>query len=118
MERPGSPRTSTSWCCPKDALRAKEIAKALGFKAESLPMRYKATGELQRVIKFSPSGEILCLDLLVVGEELQPVWQSRQKLSAAGGELWVVSRPGLMSMKLAAGRPQDLLDARSLSESE
>jgi hypothetical protein len=103
---------------PQDALRAKEVAKALGFVAESLPMRFEATGEMVRLIKFSQSGEILMLDLLLVGEELEPVWASREKRAASGRDLWVVSRPGLVSMKLAAGRPQDLLDVQKLSESD
>jgi hypothetical protein len=102
----------------QDALRAKEVAKALGFVAESLPMRFEATGEMVRLIKFSQSGEILMLDLLLVGEELEPVWASREKRAASGHDLWVVSRPGLVSMKLAAGRPQDILDVQKLSESD
>ena len=103
---------------PADALRAKAVAKALGFAAESLPMRFKATGELHRVVKFGESGDILMLDLLLVGEELAPVWAARERLGVAGGTLWVVSRAGLVSMKLASGRPQDLLDVQKLSEVE
>lgn len=103
---------------PVDAARAKAVAKALGFSAESLPMRLKATGELQRVVKFGPASEILMLDLLLVGDELEPVWASREQLSVGGKPLWVVSRAGLVSMKLAAGRPQDLVDVQNLAEME
>lgn len=99
-----------------DAPRAKHVAKALGFSAESLPMRLKAAGELQRVVKFGPDGEILMLDLLLVGEELEPVWADREELSVGGRPLWVVSRAGLVSMKLASARPQDLLDIQRLAE--
>jgi hypothetical protein len=101
---------------PADAVRAKAVAKALGFTAESLPMRFPATGVMHRVIKFAPSGEILALDLLLAGDELAPVWESRERLTAAGRTLWVVSRAALISMKLSAGRPQDLLDAQKLAE--
>ena len=103
---------------PADAERAKAVAKALGFVAESLPMKFKATGEMHRVIKFSEGGEILALDLLLVGEQLEPVWESRERIEAGGRALWIVSRKGLLAMKLAAGRPQDLVDAQKLSETE
>ncbi|HEY3450270.1 MAG TPA: hypothetical protein VGK67_28200 [Myxococcales bacterium] len=103
---------------PGEVGKVKAVAKALGFVAESLPVHFKPTGEMHRVIKFSTSGEFLVLDLLLVGPELEPVWKTRERLSADGRELWVVSRQGLLSMKLAAGRPQDLLDAQKLSETE
>ncbi|MBI4956022.1 MAG: nucleotidyl transferase AbiEii/AbiGii toxin family protein [Myxococcales bacterium] len=103
---------------PADAVRAKAVAKALGFTAESLPMRFKATGELHRVVKFGETGEVLMLDLLLVGEELAPVWVARERVAVAGGSLSVVSRAGLVAMKLASGRPQDLLDVQKLSETE
>lgn len=103
---------------PEDADSAKEVAKALGFVAESLPMRFKATGEMHRVIKFAESGEILMLDLLLVGEQLQSVWDARERLETEGHSLWVVSRQGLTSMKLAAGRPIDLLDVQRLAETQ
>jgi len=102
---------------PEEAERVKAVAKALGFVAESLPVHFAHTGEMHRVIKFSRAGEVLALDLLLVGPELAPVWASREKLDAEG-TVWVVSRKGLLSMKLAAGRPQDLLDAQRLAESE
>ncbi len=103
---------------PEEAARVKAVAKALGFVAESLPRHFKPTGEMHRVIKFSASGDFLVLDLLLVGPELEPVWKTRERLSADGRELWVVSRQGLVSMNLAAGRPQDLLDAQRLAETE
>ncbi|MBI5543201.1 MAG: hypothetical protein HY901_04895 [Deltaproteobacteria bacterium] len=103
---------------PGDVERVKATAKALGFVAESLPMRLKPTGEMHRVIKFAPSGEVLALDLLLVDAELEPVWNTRVQLSADGRSLWVVSRKALLSMKLASGRPQDLLDAQKLAETE
>jgi len=102
---------------PEQVERVKGVAKALGFVAESLPMDFKATGTMHRVIKFSSSAEVLALDLLLVGTELASVWQSRERLTAEGRPVWVVSRKGLLAMKLAAGRPQDLLDAQRLAES-
>lgn len=100
----------------EDLTRVKEIARALGFTAESLPMKFRATGTMHRVIKIAPTGEVLMLDLLVVGEALAPVWEAREQRTFDGRSLSVVSRPGLVSMKLAAGRPQDLVDVQKLSE--
>lgn len=99
-----------------DLPRIKLIARALGFTAESLPMKFRATGTMHRVIKIAPSGEVLMLDLLVVGEMLEPVWESREKKAIHGRTLSVVSRPGLVSMKISAGRPQDLVDVQKLAE--
>ena len=99
-----------------DLPRIKAIARALGFTAESLPMKFRATGTMHRVIKIAASGEVLMLDLLVVGETLAPVWDAREQRPFEGRSLSVVSRPGLVSMKLAAGRPQDLVDVQQLAE--
>jgi hypothetical protein len=99
-----------------DIPRAKEIARALGFTAESLPMKFRATGTMHRVIKIAHSGEVLMLDLLVVGETLAPVWEARETRPLQGHSISVVSRPGLVSMKITAGRPQDLVDVQKLAE--
>jgi hypothetical protein len=37
--------------------------------------------------------------------------------STPGSALWVVSRAGLITLKLAAGRPQDIVDVQRLEES-
>jgi hypothetical protein len=46
------------------------------------------------------------------------VWQTRRSIAFEGGTLHVVSREGLITMKLAAGRPQDVADVKRLSELE
>ncbi len=69
-----------------------------------------------RVIKSAPSGEVLIVDPLIVGAMLEHVWASREKKALRGRSLSVVSRPGLVSMKIAAGRPQDLVDVQKLAE--
>ncbi|RYE93549.1 MAG: hypothetical protein EOO75_04115 [Myxococcales bacterium] len=56
------------------------------------------------------------LDVLLADGPLEAVWQSRQRVAWHGGELSVVSREGLISLKLEAGRPQDLADVQRLSE--
>ena len=96
---------------------AKAIARSCGFTLEALPMRFKQSGlTVERVSKLVGS-QLLMLDILVGDEALQPVWESRVELPWGQRKLWSVSRRGLVSMKLAAGRPQDLADIARLEES-
>ena len=49
------------------------------------------------------------------------IWQTRARVEfegagAAGTQLWVVSRAGLISIKLTAGRPQDIIDIQRLEK--
>jgi len=41
---------------------------------------------------------ILTLDLLLVNENLEPVWASRERVATERGSVWVVSRQGLIDM--------------------
>ena len=103
---------------PRDQLaNARAVARACGFTLSALPMKFSATGlEVQRVSKLE-NGELLMLDLLLVDESLESVWASREQLPWLDGTLWCISRDALVSMKLAAGRPQDLADVARLAES-
>ena len=59
---------------------------------------------------------MLTLDLLLVNENLEPVWASRERVPTERGDVWVVSRRGLIEMKAWAAREQDLADIRRLGE--
>lgn len=97
---------------------AKGVARACGFVLSALPMKFSSSGiEIERVSKIV-GADVLMLDLLIANDVLAPVWQSRLRMPWGAGELPVVSREGLISMKLAAGRPQDLADLAKLQESE
>ena len=97
---------------------AKGVARACGFVLSALPMKFSSSGiEIERVSKIVGT-DVLMLDLLIANDVLAPVWQSRLRMPWGAGELPVVSREGLISMKLAAGRPQDLADLAKLQESE
>jgi hypothetical protein len=61
-------------------------------------------------------GQPLMLDALLVGPAIERVWQDRQTAEIEGGSMRVVSREGLVTLKLAAGRPQDLADIQRLRE--
>lgn len=103
---------------PEDVELAKKVARSCGFTLTSLPIKFAASGvEMERVSKIVGQ-ELLMLDLLLANDVLLPVWEDRRRLPWRSGELPVVSRGGLISMKLAAGRPQDLADLAKLQESE
>jgi hypothetical protein len=56
------------------------------------------------------------LDVLLAQPPIEAVFQRREEVALEAGTAWVVSRAGLMTLKLAAGRPQDLADLRRLEE--
>jgi hypothetical protein len=100
---------------PESIASALAAAERCGFRLRALPMTFKDGMELQRVSKVE-AGALLSVDFLFVNANLEPVWRSRQEMTTAGGPIWVVSREGLIQMKVAAGRPQDALDIQSLED--
>lgn len=102
----------------EDLGRVRSVARACGFVLESLPMKFSGSGiEIERVSKIV-GADVLMLDLLIANDVLAPVFESRVRVPWGDKELPVVSRAGLISMKLTAGRPQDLADLARLQESE
>jgi hypothetical protein len=61
---------------------------------------------------------LLTLDLLLAGPGYDSIWSSRRAAEYRGRRVCVVSREGLIQMKSAAGRPQDVLDIEKLRESD
>jgi hypothetical protein len=92
-----------------------EVASARGFGVRALPMRFADGLEVRRSSKIDGAG-MLTLDLLLVNENLEPVWASRERVATERGSVWVVSRQGLIEMKAWAGREQDLADIRRLRD--
>jgi hypothetical protein len=94
------------------------LARELGYKKETLPMRFTDRGiEIRRVSKLDQdSGDILMLDLLLVTPAILPVWESRKEVAWEHGTLWVVSRDGLMALKSLRGSGQDLEDISRLKK--
>jgi hypothetical protein len=95
----------------------RKTAHACGFTFESLPMDFSSGITVRRFTKLI-EGQPFMLDALLVGPSTERVWQDRQTAEVDGGTLRVVSREGLVSLKLAAGRPQDLVDVQRLRELE
>lgn len=101
-----------------DAERVRAVAHGAGYVFEALPMEFSGTGvEIQRYTKLV-DGRPLLFDVLWVSAKLETVWRERQRVAWEGGELSVVSRDGLITLKLTAGRPQDLVDVQNLVAAE
>ena len=58
--------------------------------------------------------DVLALNLLLVGTDIQTVWESRLVAEFNGRMISVVAREGLRTLKLISGRKQDLLDLEQL----
>lgn len=58
------------------------------------------------------------LDLLLVTPAVEDVWQTRERMIWQGADLWVVSREGLIKLKLLRSSDQDLVDIRRLRGEE
>lgn len=100
---------------PADVDRAKATAARRGFTLEAGPMDFSDGMVVHRVSKVA-DGQLLMLDLLVVNKSLERHWERRERRALETGHVWVISRQGLIEMKIAAGRPQDQADVVRLSE--
>jgi hypothetical protein len=99
-----------------DVDRIREVVKACGFTIEALPMTFSSSG--RTVVRFAKlgTGEPLMVDILVVEDPPDPAWETRSRVPYEQGNISVVSRQGLITLKLLAGRPQDLADIARLTE--
>ena len=116
----GAPRATADLdllVLPQELAAALEVARRRGYTIEALPMKFADGTEMRRVTKVA-AAEALTLDLILVDEALQPIWESRIRVPTEGAELWVVSRDGLIKMKAAAGRTQDLADIARLEDAD
>ena len=99
---------------PVDLDRVRAVARARGFTFEALPMTFSSSGiSIQRFSKLEGS-EPLMLDVLLADEVLESVWASRTRVAYEDGDICVVSKQALITLKLSAGRPQDLVDVQNL----
>jgi nucleotidyltransferase AbiEii toxin of type IV toxin-antitoxin system len=96
--------------------RLREAARSCGYTIEALPMTFSTSGiTVHRFTKLLGPRHVM-LDALIADGPLANVWSSRQSLGFSAGTVSVVSREGLVTLKLAAGRPQDLVDVQRLKE--
>jgi Nucleotidyltransferase of unknown function (DUF6036) len=102
---------------PEDAPRVREIAEGLGFRFPALPMNFSNI-RIDPITKIDAEGDTLMLDLLVATPELEPVWRDRQRLPWRGRQISVVSREGLVTLKMLRASKQDLADIERLQDLE
>lgn len=115
----GVPRATTDidlLVRPEDVPDILAKARAVGFTVEAFPMRFADGVEIRRTTKIDDDGDTLTLDLLLVDENLEPIWETRLRVEADVGDVWVISREALIKMKTWAGRERDIGDIRSLQE--
>jgi hypothetical protein len=104
----------------EDLERIENLANDLGYKIKARPMHFsQGAVEIRRISKIDPNdGETLMLDLLLVTDANRHVWETRHTLPWGGRDLWVVSREGLITLKMFRASEQDLLDIRRLREEQ
>ncbi len=102
---------------PEHTDAVKAVARVHGFTLEALPMTFESSGITVHRVSRIVGGQALTLDILDGSGPLRPVWETRERVDTERGPIWVVSRKGLITMKLAAGRPQDLADLARLEGS-
>ncbi len=101
-----------------DAERAAGVAKSCGYTLDAFPMEFEDGMEMRRLNKIESDGTLLTVDFLLVGAAQRSVWEGRQRVPFQAGSISVASRDGLIAMKLAAGRAQDLADVQKLREGD
>jgi hypothetical protein len=97
-----------------------EAARRLGYSIPADPMIFAGGAvEIRRVTKIDPSsGDLLSLDLLLVTPALTDIWASRTRIGWERGEVWAVSREGLVALKKLRGSGQDQDDIKRLQEND
>ncbi len=101
----------------EDEAKVRAAVRAAGYPFEALPMEFSSGVEVQRFSKIV-EGRPLMLDFLWATGALGAIWARRQRLPWRGRDLFVVSRDDLITLKLTAGRPQDLVDIQTLTALE
>jgi hypothetical protein len=101
---------------PEDQLLAETAAVPLGYKIKAKPMSFSAGAvEIRRVSKIDPTdGEVMILDLLLVTPAVAPTWEGRQHVPWRGRQLSVVSKEGLIALKVFRSSDQDRADIARL----
>lgn len=97
--------------------RAAAALRRLGYDLHAAEMALAGGAvTVSRVVKRDPaSDDVLMVDVLHVTENLQEVWQGRQRIAWNHGTVVTVSRDGLVSLKRMRGSGQDMDDIGRLT---
>ena len=92
------------------------IAKSFGFDVEGLPLHFHdGKIEIRRISKIDKvTKSLITLDFLLVTDALKEVWENRKIFRWNQGNVFAVSKEGLIFMKKISGRLQDLADLERL----
>lgn len=95
-----------------------EIAGRFGYDVEGKPLHFHdGLIEIRRISKIDQeSNRLFTIDFLLVTEELKGIWENRELIEWENGELWTVSREGLIEVKTISDQEQDLVDIKKLRE--
>lgn len=104
----------------EDVQRAFSVARSCGYDVEGLPLSFNdGTFELRRISKVDgDSRELITVDFLLVTDVYRDVWDTKEETVSEFGSMKVVSKAGLIKMKLLAGRDKDLLDIKELKAND
>jgi len=103
---------------PNAVERVLTCARDLDYTISADPMSFAGGAvEIRRVSKID-HGDLLSLDLLLVTPAIERVWNERTRVVWERGELWVVSRQGLVNLKRLRGSGQDQDDIKILEAGE
>ena len=95
---------------------AKRAAIGAGFTLDAGLMSFRqGKSRIHRMTKVVPDeAEPLMIDFLLVGPDLQEVWDTRRTVPWTFGTIPVVSREGLIRLKELRGSAQDRVDIDQL----
>lgn len=95
-----------------------QILDKQGYVIKGLPMTFaNEQVEIRCISKIeAESGDLMRLDLLLVTPAIKKIWEAREQIEWENGNLWVVSRDGLIELKLLRGSAQDIVDIQRLNE--
>jgi len=101
---------------PESLSQVLAIAEQLGYTIRGLDISFgKEVIEIKRVSKIDRATRfVLTLDMILVTDAIQDVWETRVNANLEGGKLSVVSKEGLIALKKISGRPQDIADISAL----
>jgi hypothetical protein len=96
------------------------VVRGLGYEIEGLPLNFREGDmRIRRISRVDKEAKMLMtVDFILVTKSMEDVWTGRELREWQSGRAWVVSRSGLIKMKMLAGRDQDMLDIKKLQGDE
>jgi hypothetical protein len=97
-----------------------EAVRPLGYDHRARPMDFSGGAiALRRVSKIDEaSGDVLMLDLMLVTQAIEDVWDTRQRVEWDRGTISVVSKEGLVKLKTFRSSGRDMDDIAQLRGQE